>query len=264
MADNSSGSPLDVSLLWPFPPESLVLADDEVHVWCASLGLLSSCSQDLWYTLSTDEQRRAARLCFQKDREHYIVTHGLLRMMLSLYLGMQPEHLCFCYGLHGKPALCVEPAGDRLRFSISKSHGLSLFAFTRGRELGVDLERIRPQLADERIAERFFSPQEVVALRRLPGDMQAEAFFNCWTRKEAYIKAKGTGLSLPLDQFEVSLAPGEPAALLRTKWDPPEATRWSLRALTPASGYAAALAVEGHFGRLRCWQWPGFPVKSHP
>jgi 4'-phosphopantetheinyl transferase len=122
--------------------------------------------------------------------------------------------------------------------------------------VGIDLERIRLDLAVAEIAERFFSRREVAMLRALSTDVQQQAFFRCWTRKEAYIKARGEGLSLPLDQFDVSLAPGEPAAVLGTQPDPSEASRWSLQELTPAPGYAAALAVKGHSWRLTCWQWP--------
>jgi 4'-phosphopantetheinyl transferase len=122
--------------------------------------------------------------------------------------------------------------------------------------VGIDLERIRFDLAVLEIAERFFSRRELAMLRALPTELQREAFYRCWTRKEAYIKARGEGLSLPLDQFDVSLAPGEPAAVLGTQHDPSEASRWSLRELTPAPGYFAALAVEGHDWGLTCWQWP--------
>jgi 4'-phosphopantetheinyl transferase len=122
--------------------------------------------------------------------------------------------------------------------------------------VGIDLERIRFDLAVVEIAERFFSRRELAMLRALPTELQREAFYRCWTRKEAYIKARGEGLSLPLDQFDVSLAPGEPAAILGTQHDPSEASRWSLRELTPAPGYFAALAVEGHDWGLACWQKP--------
>jgi 4'-phosphopantetheinyl transferase len=142
-----------------------------------------------------------------------------------------------------------------LGFNLAHSHELALYAITRGREVGIDLERIRSNLVDEQIAERFFSPREVVVLRGLPTHRQREAFFNCWTRKEAYVKAKGQGLSIPLDQFDVSLAPGEPAALLSTQWHPQEASRWSLQKLNPGCGYVAALAVEGHDWQVKCWQW---------
>jgi 4'-phosphopantetheinyl transferase len=142
-----------------------------------------------------------------------------------------------------------------LSFNLTHSHQLALYAVTRRREIGVDLEYVRADFADEQIAERFFSPREVAALRTVPENLLKEAFFHCWTRKEAYVKAKGEGLSIPLDQFDVSLAPGEPALLLSTRDDPQEADRWSLQALFPGSGYVAALAVEGRTWRLKCWQW---------
>jgi len=242
--------------LWLHPPESLALADDDVHVWRASLNLAAEHMQDLQRTLTADERERAERFHFQKDRERFIVTRGLLRAILSRYLDVEPGQLRFGYSPYGKPALLRESGGEMLRFNLSHSHGLALYAVTRGRAVGIDLEYVRADLANERIAEQFFSPREVAALRALPAGVRAEAFFNCWTRKEAYVKARGEGLSLPLNQFDVSLAPGEPAALVSTRGDPLEAFRWSLQALFPGPGYVAALAVEGHSWRLRCWQWP--------
>jgi len=150
----------------------------------------------------------------------------------------------------------AEDMGARsLRFNLSHSHGLALVAVTRGREIGVDIEWVRPGMSDERIAERFFSTGEVRALRKLPERLQDEAFFNCWTRKEAYIKAKGEGLSMPLSDFEVSLRPEESAALLSTKRDPQEASRWLICELFPAPGFVAALVVETGDWKLRCLQW---------
>jgi 4'-phosphopantetheinyl transferase len=212
--------------------------------------------RSLWHTLTADECQRAERYIFAKDRAHFVVARGLLRVLLGRYLGQEPQHLRFTYGRHGKPALATETGGVALRFNVSHSHGLALYAITRGREVGVDIEHIRPEVAQEQVAERFFSPREVTVLRALPTPLQAPAFFACWTRKEAYIKATGAGLALPLDQFDVSLAPGEPAALLHTAWDPQEATRWALQDLAPAPGYRAAVAVAGHDWHLTCWDGP--------
>jgi len=241
---------------WCLPPETLALACDEVHVWRATLDQQTASQiQSFLQSLAADEQARAERFHFERDREHFIVARGVLRAILGNYLNRAPECLSFCYSSHGKPALAGESGKDAIRFSVSHSHGVALYAVTRGREVGIDLERIRFDLPVAEIAERFFSRREVAMLRALPTDVQQQAFFRCWTCKEAYIKARGEGLSLPLDQFDVSLVPGEPAAVLGTRPDPSEASHWSLQELTSVPGYAAVLAVEGHQWRLTCWQW---------
>jgi len=206
-------------------------------------------------TLTLDERARARRFRFPRDRDRFIVARGVLRAILGRYLGVDPGRLRFRYSPYGKPALAGPFEDEGIRFNLAHSQGIALYAVSRGREVGIDVEYVRADLADERIAERFFSPREVATLRAVPAEQRREAFFHCWTRKEAYVKARGEGLSLPLDQFDVSLAPGEPAALLSTPGDPPEVTRWSLQALNPGPGYVAALAVEGNGWRLRCWQW---------
>ena len=241
---------------WRLPPGILVLGCDEVHVWRASLDQTPSQIQSFLHTLAADEQARAERFYFERDREHFIVGRGVLRAILGGYLDRVPKCLSFCYGSHGKPALAGDSDGDAIRFNVSHSHGVALYAVTRGREVGVDLERVRVNLAVAEIAERFFSRREIAMLRTLPIEVQRLAFFRCWTRKEAYIKVRGEGLSLPLDQFNVSQAPGEPAKVFGTPQDPSATSRWSLQELTPAPGYVAALAVEGHGWDLACWQWP--------
>ncbi len=241
---------------WSSPPRTLILGSDEVHVWRAVLDLKASGVQSLQQTLSEDERARAERFHFQKDRERFTVGRGMLRVILGRYLNKEPGQLRFYYGRHGKPSLARESGDDELRFNMSHSYGLALFAITQGREIGVDLEPIRTDLPHEEIAERFFTPREVAALRVLSASVQPQAFFNCWTRKEAYIKARGEGLTVRLDQFDVSLAPGEPAALLYNSRDLQEVCRWSLQELVPWPGYVAALAVEGAGWRLKCWQWP--------
>jgi 4'-phosphopantetheinyl transferase len=241
---------------WHSLPGTLALGGDEVHVWRASLDQPKSQSESFLHTLAADERARAGRFYFERDREHFIVARGVLRAILGRYLNRVPECLAFCYGAHGKPAFAEDTGADAIRFNVSHSHGVALYAVTRGREVGIDLERIRFDLAVMEIAERFLSRREVATLRTLPTEAQRQAFFRCWTRKEAYIKARGGGLSLALDQFDVSLAPGEPAAVLGTQRDPSEACRWSLQEITVAPDYVAALAVAGHGWRLACWQWP--------
>lgn len=233
-----------------FPSGALILDSDEVHVWRVDLALGASDVETLRQVLSDDERARAARYHFLKDRERFTVARGILRALLGRYLNQEPRRLEFSYGPHGRPALAGENRTHDLCFNISHSDGLALYAFTRERQIGIDVERIRPEVANEQIAERFFAPQEVESLRALPSDRQPEAFFRCWTRKEAFIKARGEGLSLPLDQFAVSLTPGEPAAIISINGDAETASLWSLRELRPGAGYVGALAVKGHGWRL--------------
>ncbi len=240
---------------WFLPPDTMKLGDDEVHVWRAALDLQAAHLERLQRILIPSEMERARRLFFKKDRERFVAARWQLRTILALYLDMEPDQLRFSYNPYGKPALAPEIGGDEMRFNMSYSHDVILIAVTRGREIGLDIERIRPDLANEQIARRFFSPGEVASLLALPSHLQQEAFFVCWTRKEAYIKARGEGLSIPLDQFEVSLVPGEPAALLTTRGDPREASRWSIHHLDPGPGYAGALAIEGHALVCNQWQW---------
>ncbi len=240
---------------WQAPPEHNSLELDEVHVWRASLDQDSACVGSLYETLTVDERSRAERYYFEKDRKHFIVARGVLREILSRHIGIDPSQLRFTYNEYGKPALVASQEGEGLRFNVSHSGGFALFAFTRRMEIGVDIEEIRMDFASDEIARQFFSPKEVRALATVPDPLRVEAFFNCWTRKEAYIKARGLGLSLPLDGFEVSLLPGQKATLLSTRPNPDEALRWSMCELRPGRGFAAAVAVEGHEWRLKCWQW---------
>ena len=181
----------------------------------------------------------------------------MLRTILGRYLGRDPAQLRFRYGPSGKPVLYVESGSHSIRFNVSHTRDIALYAVTIGREIGVDIERIRVDFGTEDIAARFFSGREVAALGALPPPYRLEAFFTCWTRKEAYLKARGQGLSFPLDRFTVSLAPGERAALLEVLDDPKETARWSVRQLFPGADHVAALAVEGRDWHLKCLQWDG-------
>jgi len=240
---------------WRTAPERPPLGSDEVHVWRASLDQPPSQVESLFQILSADERARAACFYFQRDREHFIVARAALRMILGRYLDAEPRLLRFRVSHYGKPSLADEYGDGAIRFNLSHSGRLALYAIARNRELGIDLELVREDLADEEVARRFFSTLEVAVLRSIPEPIWARAFFNCWTRKEAYIKALGEGLSHPLHEFDVSLVPGDPAALVSTRRDPREASCWSLRALDPGADYAAALAVRGHVLRLKCWNW---------
>jgi 4'-phosphopantetheinyl transferase len=245
---------------WHFPPQNLTLEVDRIHVWRIFLAEAASYLQRLQQTLSHDELTKAERFHFQKDRTQFMVSRGALRTILSQYLDINPSALCFDYNPYGKPSLIVEQGGDTLRFNLSHSHEIALIAITKNREIGVDIERIDTNFPYQQIAERYFSPLENAVLRSIPEPIQLKAFFTCWTRKEAYIKAVGKGLSIPLDCFDVTLAPGEPAALLNFQEKPEEASRWSLIELIPSPDTIATVAVEGYCTAIECWQWPGDPI----
>jgi len=236
-------------------PEQLneELANDEIHIWAVSLEQPVSRFQRL---LSVDEKIRAERFHFEEHRKRFISRRGMLRAILGYYLDVEPERLQFYYGKNGKPELAGRPDRRKIHFNLSQSEGLALYALAGNHEVGVDIECVRdvPEMAQ--IAERYLSAGEREVFQALPEPEKKKAFFNWWTRKEAVIKATGDGLSRPLDSFEVSLAPGEPARLLRMAEESKAALRWSIDELKPAPGYAAAFAVAGHIGRVHCRQWP--------
>ena len=214
-----------------------------MHVWQASVDVIGDCFALLSRCLSPDERGRAGRFRFDRDRRRYIAARGTLRCLLGSYAGLAPTQVQFRYGPHGKPAMA--PPFDALRFNIAHAEGLALYAFAIGRDLGIDVERIRPDIAYGQLAERFFSRREIEELRAVPGHLQAAAFFTAWTRKEAYLKARGDGLVVPLDQFDVSLSPGAAPTLLRSTSQPADQARWRIYDVPPIPGYAAALVVEG-------------------
>lgn len=225
-------------------PGCPVLSDNEVHVWHQTLASESAEVEILGNLLSTDELQRARRFRFDTDRREYSVSRGTLRALLGSYLNLSPQALRFSYSEFGRPRLLADSLASTLDFNVSHSCDVALIAFARGRKIGIDVEKVRRDFETGEIAERFFSTAERAALRELPGEQRQEAFFRCWTRKEAFIKALGEGLSHPLDQFDVSLAPGLPAALLATRPDAHEVTRWKLWDIQVPAHFAAALAAE--------------------
>src|SRR6266545_3985944 len=241
--------------LWSSLPKDLILADNEVHVWRAQLELASSQAQWLSGILTDDELDRANRFSFEIDRQRFIAARGTLRSILSRYIAVLPGDLRFYYNQFGKPFLAPEFSSHLLDFNLSHSGCMALYAFTRNIEIGVDVEYVRSDFAYEEIAKRFFSVNEVAILRTVPTKKKLEAFYNCWTRKEAYIKAHGKGLSLPLASFDVSFAPWEPPMSLITKDEPQERSLWTLLDLKPGLGYMGALAVKGIGCRFKYWEW---------
>ncbi len=238
--------------------EPPILGHDEVHIWRSALDLPGSRIQALKQTLTLEERTRASRFRFATDRNRYIAARGALRAILGRYLNRAPHTLRFAYNAYGKPLLIEEAEDTPIFFNVTHSQGTALYAFSADGEVGVDLEEVKKEIRDyEEIARRFFSAAEIAQLRAVPVEQRQEAFLNGWTRKEAYIKARGLGVSLDLRQFDVMLTPGLPAALLANREAGQEQTLWSLYALDPGPGFIAALAVKGNVSTLRCWHWPG-------
>ena len=236
---------------WSLPPPGLRLADEEVHIWRVELALASPA--DVRHpALDPAEQERAARFHFAEDRARFVCAHVALRDVLGRYLGRSP---LFVTGPRGKPAL-AGPGAPALQFNLSHSGALALIAVATRREVGVDVERCRA-IEHRDIARHFFSPAEVAVLVGFPDPEGHQAFYRCWTRKEAYIKARGEGLSLALDSFDVTLGPW--AALLATRPDAGEASRWVMRelAVDDGDGYQAAVCHAAPAARILCFDWDG-------
>jgi 4'-phosphopantetheinyl transferase len=240
---------------WESPPEFVEPRHGEVQVWRAFLDVLPSYVESLSPILCATERDRAARFHFERDRSRFIAARAFLRILLGHYLRKTPSEIQFGYGPNGKPFLVGEGTRN-LRFNVSHSHGLALYAVTLGAEVGIDLEYIRQNMSTHNMSRRFFSAQEVAALESLPRDQRQKAFFVCWTRKEAYIKARGEGLSVALDSFSVTLKPDEPPALLAFQEEPQETSRWSFLEVDPDPQYVAAVAVEGRNAFLTCLEFP--------
>jgi 4'-phosphopantetheinyl transferase len=231
----------------------LALPDDEVQLWRVDLESIGPDEARWQKVLSPDETSRASRFHFAVDRQLFVASRALLRTILAGYLAINPKDLTFSYSKREKPFLGLAYADCGIRFNLSHSGGIALYAFARRRELGVDVEQVRRDFAVEAIARRFFSAHEQEQLADLPAAEKIDAFFRCWTRKEAYIKATGDGLSLPLTQFDVSLAEGNTDALVTTRPDTAEARRWLLCEIPAGTGYVAALCVRGQDWKLNDW-----------
>ncbi len=227
------------------------LAENQVDIWQIDIGGEADSIQERRSLLSPDEAERADRFHFERHRRRFVKARAAMRQILAGYTGIRAKELTFSYGAKGKPHLSGEAENLGIKFNLSHSHDAAILAVTRGLTAGIDIEWINPEFATEEIAERFFAQEEVERLQALPVAERADGFFACWTRKEAYIKALGDGLSVPLDSFEVAFGPGVPAALLQVKTDPGEVARWSMYDLEVTQGYRAALVVQGREHVLR-------------
>ena len=252
-AMESNASPPDLS--WKPSPRILKTLGDGVHVWRLSLDLPPDGVQVLRGSLTEDEISRAGRYHRETDRTRFIVARGLLRVILARYLNVRPEEIQFRYNSWGKPYLAPDRHPSPPLFNLSHSYGLALCGLSRNRMVGVDLERVRLLTEYEQIMEQVFCPQEIRTLTALPDPMRQRTFFSNWTRKEAYIKALGRGLSIPLNRFDVSAGSPVPTSVTSESWGFPKTTRWSLQDLNLGDKYVGAVAVEGDTPQLQCWDW---------
>ena len=238
---------------WPSPPTQLTLGHGEVHVWRANLEEAVPILDHLGKLLSAKERNRAQRFHRKRDAAFFLARRGVQRLILARYVGIAPSDLRFARGKHGKPELVTQRNEALVCFNASHSDGVALYAVACEREVGVDVERCHRKSETEQIASRYFTSRESQKLLAIPTEYRNEAFYACWTRKEAYMKAKGLGLRLGLDQFEVGFAPGEPAALLSSSEGPEEIERWSMKELYPSDGYLGAVCAAGADWTLKLW-----------
>ena len=252
-----STSDVSSELEWRTRPPGLSLPAHTVHVWRADLGLEAAHLRHLEQNLSADERERASRFRFARDRDRFVGARGLLREILALYLNVTPGGLSFGYSAHGKPFLAGEERST-LRFNVTHSFDTMLLAIAHRREVGVDVEGVRNNgVAVEEIYETVLSEPEKQALAHFGGEDKRTTFLRFWTLKEAYIKADGRGVSLPLERIDVSAPGGRVAVLDQATGEWRTCPRWELRMLAPVPGYVAALAAEGQDWRLALWQWSG-------
>ena len=226
-----------------------------MHVWCLRLCAAPSTLQQLRVALNDEERNRADRFRFPLHRDQFVLARGALRHLLAGILETAAGDVKFQYAPKGKPEC---QSDQTLRFNLSHSGDMVIYAFARNREVGIDIEQHREMKDLEAIAKRFFAAGEVEDLMSLPPAVRPDAFFRCWTRKEAFIKAIGDGLSLPLDSFRVSLLPDQPVSILDTPAEQRE--KWQLADITPCTGYSAALVVEN--GPLAVNQFPATTVEQ--
>src|SRR6266404_4687666 len=236
------------SLSWLSTATPSALAENELHVWRAFLDVPPALLQRLESTLHANEKERAEKFLVPQTRERFVAARGILRELFAAYLGIDPEKVELRYGPQGKPSIS-SVHNSKTCFSVSHSQGMGVFAFANGCEVGADIEQIKAGFKGMEIASHFFSSEEIAALAKLPQELATEAFFGCWTKKEAYVKARGQGLSIPLRSFTVGFADSK--QLLRDETGAP----WSCYALEPAPGFAGAVVAAGDNWSLKCWQW---------
>lgn len=243
--------------LQPLQHRDGVLPQDEVHVWHTDLNLSQAAVESLARLLNAEEHDRASRFKVSAPREQFVISRVFLRQALGLYLNTDARTLQFQTTSHGKPELA---GGSDLRFNLSHTAGMAIVALARDRQVGVDVEKIREDIDTMELADRFFSAQEAEWVRSQPAAERFSSFFTCWTAKEAYIKAHGEGLSMPLDRFSLMPRPGASQLELQVFDDPEESKRWSVWQLELGANFRGALAAEGRHCKVLLGPWP--PLKA--
>jgi len=239
---------------WPSRERPPDLGDAEAHVWVAAVDAVLDNRPGFVSVLSNEERERAGKFLREVDSRRYSAVRALLRHLLGDYIGRDPGKVRFAYNAYGKPEL-ADSSERIVNFSVSHSGDLGLFGFVRRCRIGVDIEHIRPDINMQQLAKRWFSKNEFEKLETLPPDQQLDAFFRCWTRKEAYLKGRGEGITHGLDRFEVTLGPSEPVTILHADDDADVSRRWTLEHLTPQPGYLGAAAVDDGGIAFRCFRW---------
>ncbi|HLO49784.1 MAG TPA: 4'-phosphopantetheinyl transferase superfamily protein [Kamptonema sp.] len=246
--------------LWDTPPAQLTLLSNDIHIWCAALDLSPEQIKMYELTLSADEKIRAERFHFERHKYSFIASRGILRAILSRYLNIKPHQLQFEYGTRGKPEIAESCSEKKLKFNLSHSDKIALYAITTTSAIGIDIEKYRPLDDAEQIAERFFTARECAWLSEIPPSEKQAAFFSLWTCKEAYLKAIGEGLAFGLDRCEIGINSNNCPKLLSIQGDSQAAKPWFLQQLNPVLGYVGAVAVKAENPRFTYWQWPQLTV----
>ncbi len=240
---NSSRFTMPNDIFWPLPPDGLSLGASDVHVWAAHLDPDPDALARLANILSTEEQARASRFRFERHRNRFIIARAVLRSLVATYLDCAPDELQFEYGPNGKPALATPFAESGLSFNLAHSEDLALVAVTQLGPIGVDVEKIRPVSDADKLVARFFSARETALFQSLPAAQKNNAFFNLWTRKEAWLKATGEGIAHSLNRVEVTFLPNEASRLIALPEGSGPSEAWILRELLPGRGFVGAVAL---------------------
>lgn len=237
---------------WPLLNKPQPLEKNEVHIWRANLELPEEKINQLFNLLNKDEQERAQRFHFARDRARFIAARGMLRKLLGQYVAISPEQLQFNYNQYGKPNLIQKP---EIQFNLSHAHNQALIAVTLASAVGVDIEYCDREVDIDGISKRFFSANECQVIQSLTDVKKRQVFFTAWVRKEAFLKALGMGLSYSLDKVEVSLLPEQPARIIALHDKEQKLEDWSLFNLTISEDYQAALVVKGNNQTIKTWQF---------